>query len=240
MAPAPGGRLARQEIRLSACRRIRVVRWSMRNRSSSRAAPWPALHRVQQGELAVQQRLAGRARLRKMSLIPCRSLAWPTAASTAVCCTAANARLTWPISSELAGSSGSSAATSSPRRRPAGRPRRQPHVGQVQRRVAQVAQLADLLGRLRSIPRWTAPRPAGRGRRPMPGPGRWTWHWRWPAGELGGGLGAALDSPAATPPTACCQAAGSTAGGRFAAGSPASRSSRAVSVDMAAGLTLRA
>ncbi len=53
-----------------------------------------------------------RARFRKMSLMPWRSRAWPTAASTAVCWTAAKACRTWPISSELAGSSGASAETS--------------------------------------------------------------------------------------------------------------------------------
>ena len=41
----------------------------------------------------------------------------------------------------------------------------------------------------------------------------------------------ALDSPAATPPTACCQAAGDTAGGLAVAVSPASRFSSAVSAD---------
>ena len=99
-------------IRLSACRRIRVVRWSMRNRSSSSCG---SLARRSIASSSVSWRCSSdwlrRARLRKMSLIPCRSLAWPTAASMAVCCTAANACLTWPISSELAGSSGASAAT---------------------------------------------------------------------------------------------------------------------------------
>ena len=62
---APGcasrGRAPRRpgSTRSSACRRIRVARWSTRNRSSSSSGSVGApLHPVEQGQLAVQQRLA--------------------------------------------------------------------------------------------------------------------------------------------------------------------------------------
>ena len=148
-----------------------------------------------------------RARFRKMSLMPWRSRAWPTAASTAVCWTAANACRTWPISSEVAGSSGASADTSTSwpaasRLHHVG----QPLVGQFQRRLAQRGQLTDqatadprcdtMMDRIDREQAQPARqeefqvRAVGVGRR------------------LGGELRSrpalpALESPAATPPTAC-------------------------------------
>ena len=244
VAPAAAGASPDRMIRLSACRRIRVVRWSIRNRSSSSSGSLgPPLHGVEQGELAVQQRLAAPGQVAE-------DVADPVPQPGLV-----HGRLDGgllhrverqPDLADLVRLAGSSVNLGGdvhvlPR---ASRLHhgRQPLVGQVQRRVAQLAQLGGpCRGRPGPTPGWTPPRPAGRGRRPRSGAGRWTWRWRWPGSVISADARVpALDSPAATPPTACCQAAGDTAGGLPAAVSPASRSSRADSADKAAGLTLRA
>ena len=116
--PRPGGAPERM-IRPSACRRMRVVRWSILNRSSSTSG---SVAFRSMPSSTVSWRCSSdwlrRARLRNMSLTPCRSRASSTADLMAVCRTVSIAWPTWPISSLPTRSGGASAATStlSPRR----------------------------------------------------------------------------------------------------------------------------
>ena len=106
-------------MRPSACRRIRVVRWSILKRSSSTSG---SVARRSISSSTVSWRCSSdwlrRARLRNMSLTPWRTRASSTADLMAVCRTVSIAWPTWPISSLPTRSGGASAATStdSPRR----------------------------------------------------------------------------------------------------------------------------
>ena len=114
----PGGAPARM-TRPSAWRRMRVVRWSRRNRSS-RASGSVARRSIWSSRVSwrCSSDWLRRARLRNTSLRPRRSLASSTAARMAVCRTRSKAWPTRPISSPPVRSDGASAATStsSPRR----------------------------------------------------------------------------------------------------------------------------
>ncbi len=106
-------------MRPSACRRIRVVRWSILKRSSSTSG---SVARRSASSSTVSWRCSSDwlrlARLRNMSLTPWRTRASSIADLMAVCRTVSIAWPTWPISSPPTCSGGASAATStdSPRR----------------------------------------------------------------------------------------------------------------------------
>ena len=106
-------------MRPSACRRMRVVRWSILKRSSSTSG---SVARRSASSSTVSWRCSSDwlrlARLRNMSLTPWRTRASSTADLMAVCRTASIAWPTWPISSLPTRIGGASAATStdSPRR----------------------------------------------------------------------------------------------------------------------------
>ena len=99
--------------RSSAWRRIRVARWSTRNRSSSSVGSSVRRSILSKMDSCRWSRVwLRRAMLRNTSLRPWRTFASSTAAFTAVRCSSLKARPTWPISSSPYGSGGASWATS--------------------------------------------------------------------------------------------------------------------------------
>ena len=113
--PRPGASPERM-IRPSACRRMRVVRWSSWKSSSSVPASVELRSiRSSSASCLCSSDWLRQARLRKTWLTPRRSLACPAAASTAVLCTAVNASATLAISAIRPAAGGVGAAsTSSP------------------------------------------------------------------------------------------------------------------------------
>ncbi len=113
MRQARPGAAPERMIRLSACRRMRVVRWSRRNRSlSSFGSSERRSMRSRRLSWRWTRIWLRRARLTKTPEMPPASSARSTAARSAARCTVSRASATCPASSSAGGPCGASASTS--------------------------------------------------------------------------------------------------------------------------------